>query len=62
MQEKNSEIKMALKESRVRQWEVAEALNISESTIVRRLRKELPLDEKTRILQVIEQLKSNRAC
>lgn len=61
MNKKNSEIRQVLKEARVRQWEVADALNISEATIVRKLRRELPEEEKARILQVINQLK-NRAC
>lgn len=61
MRKKNAEIRQALKEARVKQWEVASVLGISEATMVRRLRRELPEKEKARILQVIEQLK-DQAC
>ncbi|KJS18544.1 MAG: hypothetical protein VR69_00150 [Peptococcaceae bacterium BRH_c4b] len=61
MFKENLEIRQKLREAGKKQWELADALNISEATIVRKLRKELPEEEKTRIIAVIEQLK-NRAC
>ena len=38
----NLEIRRKLKERKVMQWQVADALNISEMTLVRKLRYELP--------------------
>lgn len=58
MCEKNPEIRRALKEAGVKHWQAAYAMGISEATMVRRLRRELPEEEKARILAVIKQLKS----
>ena len=61
MVKKNAEIRQVLKKKGIKHWQVADAMGISEATMVRRLRKELPEEEKARILQIIEQLRS-RAC
>lgn len=50
---KNHEIREALKASGMKQWELAEQLNVSEFTFSRKLRTELPEDEKQKILTVI---------
>lgn len=51
---KNIEIRNALKEAGIKHWELAELLNISESTMCVRLRKELSDDEKHRIISIIK--------
>lgn len=56
----NNEVRKKAKEQGVRLWEVAEALNISEPTMTRKLRKELPTAEKERILSIIEDIASGR--
>lgn len=50
----NDIVRKALKEKGLKQWELAEMLGISEQTICRRMRKELPLDEQERILSIIK--------
>ena len=52
----NIDIRNAIKKARLFCWEVAEELGISESYFSRKLRKELPQDEKARILAAIEKL------
>lgn len=56
----NIEIKTALKEARVYQWEVARFLNIGESVLSRMMRQELSIKKKEEILQAINQIKENR--
>ena len=56
----NNEVRKKAKEQGVRLWEVAEVLNISEPTMTRKLRKELPTAEKERILSIIEDIASGR--
>ncbi|OPX85730.1 hypothetical protein [Pelotomaculum sp. PtaB.Bin117] len=55
----NTEIRNKIKNARLFQYEVARALHISEATLIRWLRQELPEKEKARILAVIEQLKNH---
>ena len=50
---KNEMIRKALKDSGMKQWELAEMLGISEFTLSRKLRNELPQEEKDRILNLI---------
>lgn len=52
----NIEIREAIKRARLFGYEVAEALGISETHFSRKLRKELPADEKARVLTAIEKL------
>ena len=49
----NFEIRQAIKEKRMYYYELAEKLGISEFTLSRKLRKELPEEEKKTILEVI---------
>ena len=53
---KNNDIKEAAKQARVRLWQVAEAIGMNESAFSRKLRKELPPEEKQRILDAIDRL------
>lgn len=52
----NLEIRRKLKEKKVFQWQVAKRMNISEMTLVRKLREELTEEEKQKILSVIEEI------
>lgn len=49
----NKEIREALKAAGLKQWKLGELLGCSESTVYRKLRKELPEDEKQKILKMI---------
>ena len=55
----NLEIRKAIKEAKLTQWKVADLMGYSEATIVRKLRKELPQEEKTKILEIIKQNKED---
>ena len=57
---RNEQIRTAMFKSNVKQWEVAEQLGVSEVTVCRWLRSELPKDKKVQILQAIEDVKSKR--
>ena len=48
------EIRLALFKNRIYQWELAEWLGISETSLIRLLRKDLPADMVEQILDVIE--------
>lgn len=50
---KNEEIRKAMKSKGLKQWELAELLGVSEQTMYRKLRTELPKEEKQKILEVI---------
>lgn len=54
---KNLDIRQALKENNIKHWQLAEALNIAEFTLCRKLRHELSEEQKENIFAVIEQLK-----
>ena len=49
----NKIIRSTLKESNMKQWELADILGISEQTLVRRLRYEIPQEEQERIANLI---------
>lgn len=53
---KNVEIRSAFMQAGIKQWQLAEALGISETHFSRKLRKELPQEEREKILSVIDQL------
>lgn len=53
---KNFEIRQAMKENRLFSYEVAAALGIADSTMSRKMRKELDVEEKQKILEVIDKL------
>lgn len=52
----NLEIRRKLKETKVMQWQVADKLGVSEMTLVRKLRYELPEAEKQKIFSIIEEI------
>lgn len=52
----NQEIKMAAVKAGVKLWQIADAIGLSDSNFSRKLRHELPEDDKQRILSVIAEL------
>lgn len=52
----NVEIRRAAGGAGVKLWELAEALGIADTSLSRKLRRELPDDEKQRILEIIDWL------
>lgn len=56
----NTDIRTAAKEANLHLWQVAEGLGICDSAFSRKLRHELPEDEKAKIRSVIKELSQNR--
>lgn len=54
----NMDIRLAAKGAGVPFWMIANALSISEPTLTRRLRMELPPEQKTKIRSIIKELSS----
>lgn len=52
----NQDIRRAAAGSGVKLWQIAEALGVADYNFSRKLRKELPFDEKENIFYVIAQL------
>ncbi len=52
----NQEIREAIFKSNISKWIIAQELNIDPSTFSRKLRKELPEEEKEKILDIIKRL------
>ena len=52
----NKEVRDAMYKSGVKQWELAEAVGLAESTMCRRFRKEFDAEEKEYLLSVIAEL------
>lgn len=52
---KNILIRETLKKEGMKQWELAEILNIAETTLCVKLRKELPEEEQVKIIMLIQQ-------
>lgn len=57
---KNVEIRSSAKNKNVRMWEIADALHIQDSALSRKLRYELPQEEKEKILAIIDRLAKRR--
>lgn len=53
---KNQEIKNMAKQNGVRMWMIADALGIADTTFCRKLRRELPTEEKEKIFSIIREL------
>ena len=52
----NQEIRAAAKSAEIKLWKIADALGMTDSTFSRKLRHELPEDEKAHIMAIIHQL------
>lgn len=61
MEKKNQDIRKAAKAAGLFLWQIAEKLEYSEYTMVKKMRKELPAEEKERIFGIIEELKAAEA-
>ena len=59
--ETNRDIRSAAKAAGVLHWEIAERLGIQDSAFSRKLRRELPADEREKILCIIDELAAERA-
>lgn len=57
---KNKRIKEALFKTQIRQYELVSILGISESTLTRKLRNELPDEEQDKIVRLIYQEHTKR--
>lgn len=55
----NEDIRRAMGARGIKQWRVAEALKMDEGNFSRKLRKELPEEEKEQLLKLIEELEEN---
>ena len=53
---KNTDIRQAAKVANVRLWQIADALGINDATFSRKLRHELPPDDKSKIYVIIAQI------
>ncbi len=56
----NVEIREYLKKKGVYQYVLADKMGVSESTLVKKFRKELPTDEKERIKGIIDEIVKER--
>lgn len=52
----NQDIRRTAAGAGVKLWQIAEALGIADCSLSRKLRRELPPEEKTRILNIIREL------
>ena len=57
---KNKDLREYAKAKKVRLWEVADKLGISEPTMTRKLRHELYADEKEKIISIIDEIAAER--
>lgn len=53
---RNNDLRSRAKEAKVKLWQIAEALGISDFTLSRKLRHELTQEEKVRIFRIIDQI------
>ena len=56
----NNEIREIAKKNNVKLWQVADALEISEATLTRLLRRELPEEKRTHFIRIIRNLSSSQ--
>jgi len=56
----NDKIKNAARDKRVPLWEIAVKLGVSESTVTRMMRQELPPDKTAEILNIIDTIARGR--
>lgn len=57
----NAEIRRAAKSAGVRLWQVAERFGINDGNFSRKLRRELPPEEREKILGIIKDLAAEKA-
>lgn len=54
----NTDIRQAITDSGLKYWQVADALNVADSTFTKWLRKELDPEKKAAVMEAIEKLKN----
>lgn len=52
----NFDVRFAASKAGVKLWQIADALGMADSNFSRKLRKELPNDEKAKILEIIRRI------
>lgn len=52
----NEDIRKRIEENNIKYWEIAYTYGISDSSFSRKLRKELPEDEKQKIFNIIDRI------
>lgn len=57
---KNLDIRQEAKEARVRLWQIAERIGVNDGNFSRKLRKELSVEEKTKIRAIISELSAKK--
>lgn len=57
----NVEIRKAAKQAGVCLWQVAERVGVNDGNFSRKLRRELPTEERDKILEIINELAAERA-
>lgn len=58
---KNQDIRAAAQSAGIKLWQIADALNITDGNFSRKLRKELPQEDKERIFSIIKDLAKKEA-
>lgn len=58
MHKDNTDIRERMRSAGVKQWQVADALGVSDNTLIRKLRYPLDQSEKKRITEAIQQIKN----
>ena len=57
---KNEKIRTAAKDAGVKLWQIAERVGLTDSNFSRKLRRELPDEERERILRLIDEIAAER--
>ncbi len=57
----NIEIRMAAKNAGIRLWQIAERFGVNDGNFSRKLRHELPPQEREKILNIIDEMASEKA-
>lgn len=57
----NKDVRLAAASAGICLWEIAEALGVTDSTFSRKLRRELPENEKEAVFRAIERMRECRA-
>ena len=60
MKTANEKLKVYAKEREVFLWQIAERLSLQDSNFSKKLRRELPEEERKRILEIIDQIAAER--
>lgn len=61
MAQANTDIRKYASNNHVMLWEIAEALGIADCNFSRKLRRELPNEEKARIISIVDDVAARRA-